>query len=352
MSEEPEYYCLTPELRTQLEFLTEEETHLVDRFLRTRKQSGIRVMRTYKSAIVLFILYIHKHIFELTENDVEDYYYYLEDTRKLKYSTKIHTQAMLVSFFNQSEKRLKKMNPGFENPIPKSFKFKMNAIMSKADQEQALKDAVFTIDELKQLILLSWYRTYKVYLNSPKEQFIIILLCIFTGARISEIVSIKKADVNTDERWLRTGIEEGARKSTHKTNEPLIFCFPPVIAIQIHEYLLQLNEIDQSDWLFPGLNPKKHITEAAIWYYLKGMNIANMPETKKRAHIFRHTLTTFMRNKFNRVDKDDVERLTNHVLSGVTEQVYVTWSISERREIYDASLPREYSILIELIQKL
>lgn len=325
--------------------LSDEDLDLLDRFLKTKLQTNLNNMRVYKTRLLQFFEIEQKPLLKITENEIDDFFGII-DKRDLKIATKRLIRHILKAFFEDIEKKLRRIDPTYFNPVGK-HKFTPDETLSDKEQKRKNANQTFTILELKEILKLAYFTSRDAQKESSKCMFCIILLDMFTGARISEIVSIKRENLNLEERYFRTGIELGARKSNHDGGNELYFCFPSAIAVILGEYLKE--HID-SIWLFPGLKTNTHIHRITPYCFIQKLNVSFTE--KMRTHVFRHSLCTFMKNINNKVDLTDIEVLTNHVPSSPVMKNYVYESIDERREKYDQSLPKEYSELLDFLRQL
>jgi integrase len=302
----------------------DEDRDIIDRYLRLQNQTGSHNLGTRKSIIITFLNYVRKPLHMIREEDGEDWLFSLNTSQYTRNTQQLY-KNVVQTFFKDIESKLRRIDPFFFNPIGK-FKFNQ--------AKPALLKLPYTIEELKETLHAAYFRSTNPHRVTSKAYFCITLILTFCAPRISEVVSIKRADFHLADRYFETGEEPNARKSNRDGEKNLIFCFPAQLSLFFKEYLIELEETS-SIWLFPGQNPTQHLTAATIQAWFRQFEITT--------HRFRHTLISFFTNEINDVPDRDVHLLTNHVPTGVVAKHYTYRSIAERREKYDRYLPKEYA---------
>ena len=163
-------------------------------------------------------------------------------------------------------------------------------------------------------------------------------LLICTGARHSEIRSIRLENINLEERYVETGFEKDARKSTLRSDEGLLFFFPEKFMVYLKNYIYSLKKDEK--WLFPAFksdNSYSFLDDGALYYTKK--IIENALGFKFKLHKFRNTIIN------NRLIKMRCplwlsEALTNHKISNSTQiKHYASLTIEQKRKLYDEYFP-------------
>ncbi len=317
--------------------LNKKDFAIVEQFLKIKEQTGKHTRCVSESTLKDFFKFVNKsEILDIDEFYCEEYFFDI-NSRNLKYSSKKTKRSQINSFFEYFRRKVRRTNPTYYNPVPTLKECNFSAdIFSLEEEEKKVKEAIFSIKQIENM-LRKLYFTKQIY-------FVVSLLLFFCGMRISECVSIKIENVDLEKRFLITGIEEGARKSNKRGNKPLYFCFPPIVAYFLKEYILELKvQYPDNIWLFKGVNG--HICSNSYQIYLKS-------KFNAKSHSFRKTLLTFALNLNNSTPLHFTELLTNHKISNVVMGFYNKISIEERVAIYDKFLPKEYSEIIKFCQKL
>lgn len=341
-------YFLFRGKESALDFLTESDLKQINRYLKKRNYASPKSLLTVRSCIFKVLWHIRKPIFSITVEDVEDFFFEINQNYSLKYCNAL--RANLDSFFKDLQNRIRRDNPMFVNPVP-DFRFTTQQQINgnPIDDE---KDK-YTIKQIKEIL-------HKVYFNTSsyipeRTQFSILLLEIFTGARISEIVSIKKEHTFLNERYIFTGIEPGARKSNQNAetiHDALLLIIPKEVAIILREFIISQGKFTKSEWLFPGRDEGEHISDNTHRQYLHDLNLPYAKEIKP--HKFRKTLISFMMNPNNsmRVPGWVPYRLTHHTPGDSLLRDYNFQTRDEHRTYYDLALPIEYKEILDYIRRL
>jgi len=301
----------------------------VNSYLNEVKKRSDYAYYNNKSVIRLFFEYINKPADKITKIDVRNYFRDVIDKKNLKKDTKNTYRAYLSSFFDFVESIQLKKDIDFSNPVPSKriFQFtkKPTDIKKKSEQEIKLltKKQIFQIIEYCKR-------------NKSKRHFIFFGLAICTGARCSELLSIKIDNINLGERFLETGFEKNARKSTRIIEDALMFFIPRRLTEYLKNYILTL---DSEEWLFPSPSKPDHIGTGFAEYSYR--QIRKALSFHFSMHYFRHSLITYL--KANECPQDIREGLLNHVPSSTQGRRYEHLDTPEKRALYDKYFPY-YSI--------
>jgi len=311
----------------------ENEPFLNSYLLEIKKRSDY-AYRNQKSVLRQFFEYLYnnldnKNIVEITKRDIKTYLNDIIDQKDLRISSKNSYRSYLNSFFDHVEDLLDSDNIDFRNPVPskKKYKFTQKELDVKKQSEKDLE--VLTKEEIFKILDFC-------YKNRKQDNFILFGLDICTGARISEILTIKIKDVNLPERYFETGFEKNARKSTLRSKESLLFFFPERFKIYLKNYILSLKSLNKDgEWLFPNNRITNYISFKRPYYLL---NILKQKLSIDFSYkYFRKTIIT-ERMKMGCPDWVS-EGLTNHKGSSVQREYYIKLKISEKRELYDKYFP-------------
>ena len=207
-------------------------------------------------------------------------------------------------------------------PNDKFFKFTQKEFDIKKQSD--VEAEIFTNVELLEILEFAKKRNFR--------DFILFSLLIITGARVSEVLSIKVKDVHLEKRFFETGFVKGARKTSLSSKKSLIFFFPENFCKYLEMYLTILGKGEV--WLFPGRSKHYHYNSCHRYVKLNyGQNFSNF-------HKFRKTLIT------NRVKMEcplwASEGLMNHKFSSVEGEYYIKLSLDEKRELFDKYFPYRF----------
>jgi len=284
-----------------------------------------RTTSTYQDVIIKkFLNYINKTVHEVKKIDVINFFKDVLDNENISYASKNTYRAGLKSFFYYVEALIIDKFPDFTNPVPNNriYRFSQNETDVKRKSERNEK----MLSKAQLMKILDFCKK-----NFSKKVFIFFALATCTGARDAELRSIRINDVNIKERYFETGFEHGARKSTLKSKESLLFFFPENFGIYLENYLHSQKKkkylFSTKENTFPGKN-------FSIYYYRKMSNALNF---KFSMHFFRHSLITHL--KKNKCPRDEREMLLNHSASSTQARYYEHLTIHEKREIYDRYFP-------------
>jgi integrase len=173
--------------------------------------------------------------------DIKCYFERKIDPKDIKTISKNTYRSYLKSFFDYLVAFFLDMGIEFRNPVPNSriYKFTQRAHDIKKRGEE--KSQIFSKKELRALLRKAKKKRYR--------DFILFGLLTMCGMRINEALTIKVRDINLHKRYLETGFERGARKTTLTTSKSLMF----FITATFKSYLLKyLNLLGKTFWLYPG----------------------------------------------------------------------------------------------------
>ena len=263
--------------------------------------------------------------------DVKNYFEDLLDKKEVKMKTKEAQRSHLTSFFYYVQSLLLSENIEFRNPIPNQRVFQFTKKYDDIRKQSEIKKQILTDEQLERI--LDYCKK-----NLKRKYFIKFGLLISTGARHSEIRSIRLKNVNLPERYLETGFEKDARKSTLRSDEGLLFFFPDKFRTYLKNYIYSLKR--DEEWLFPAIksdNSYSFLASGTLYYTKK--KIENALGFKFKPHKFRNTIIN------NRLIKMRCplwlsEALTNHKISNSTQiKHYASLTIEQKRNLYDEYFP-------------
>lgn len=303
--------------------LSERNRYFVYSYLAKVKKRSDGAYRNHKSTLKSFFNYTDKSADQIKRSDVLNYFDVL-DQKELKVSTKRRHRSYLRSFFSYLIKFIIKEDDNFHNPVPDyDFTEKSYDIKKQSEENQKL----LTLGEISRI--LDYCRK-----NLSKKTFIFFGLGILSGARGSEIRTIRTKDINLEERYFETGFKKNARKGTLKSRVGLLFFFPIAFRIHLKNYMLGV----KGKYLFPTQIRKFPSTS---WVQYKVKKIRTALGFYFTMHYFRHSIITYL--KINGCHPYDSKMLVNHKINDIQADYYTHLSIPQKREIYDRYFPY-YSI--------
>ena len=176
--------------------------------------------------------------------------------------------------------------------------------ISKAGNPNALDRKPFSSKEIQKL--------WKVV--DSNEYITVILMLIYTGLRIGELLDLKKSEINIDERWFKV-VES-------KTNAG-IRTVP--IAKKILPYFEQWMNKNNCEYLI-STPEGKHFEYRNYYdsYWKPLMNVLNM---EHRPHDTRHTCVSLLTAV--KADERFIQKIIGHKGQNVTQVVYTHLEIKE-----------------------
>lgn len=160
---------------------------------------------------------------------------------------------------------------------------------------------------------------------------LIIELFYVTGMRLSELVNIKRGDIN---------LYDNAVKVLGKRNKERIIPFSPRMSELIAKYLHFLDEKfpenPKNSFIFVASNGNKIYPKAVYRIVRKYLDMVTTID-KRSPHVLRHTFATQMLN--HGADLNAIKEILGHSSLAAT-QVYTHNSIEKLKKIYNQAHPR------------
>lgn len=207
---------------------------------------------------------------------------------------------------------LEKQNPSSVAKDSFAIKFFFEKVLNEKIDLPSIKrnktiPDILTIEEIKKLIESA---------NNIKHKLIIKLL-YGTGLRVSEIINLKKENINFEEDLIKVDLGKGKKDRFVK------------IPSSIKEELKNYSKIIDSKFLFPS-NRNKKITKATIQAILR--NFAKKAGIKKKVypHLLRHSFATHLLEQGT--DLRIIQKLLGHS-SIKTTQIYTQISQANIKNI-------------------
>jgi integrase len=156
--------------------------------------------------------------------------------------------------------------------------------------------------------------------NVDKLDFLdTVLIMIYTGLRIGELLLIKNSDIHLEERYMRGGIKTAAgRNRVIPINKKIL----PLIKAryeQDHKYLV--------------VNFKNEIMKYGNYYREKWPIIMEQLQLDHGIHDCRHTCATLLDNAG--ANKLSIKRILGHASQDITDKVYTHKDIEELLKAID-----------------
>ena len=273
------------------------------------------------------------HTITAYQHDLEQFYAYLMNTYeidKTKEIKHIHIRSWMVSLMEQSV-------------TPRSVNRKISTL--KSYYKFLLRQDVITENPMLKILLPKMPKRLPVFLPEDKmnqlldidfgEGFIgkrdklILELLYGTGIRLSELVNLKKKDVNTYDSTI---------KVLEKRNKERI--------IPVHNSLVNLIVEYKEEIEKMSLNTEDHffVTEKGdkvypkLVYRIVNGYLGNVTTIdKKSPHVLRHTFATHMLN--NGAELNAIKEILGHSSLSAT-QVYTHNTIEKLKHIYKQAHPK------------
>lgn len=164
---------------------------------------------------------------------------------------------------------------------------------------------------------------------------VIIFLLYATGMRVSELVSLKKSNIDLQAGFI-TIMGKGGKERAIPIPESIVVLLQNYLD-QIHPQLIA--NIKASDYIFPIKYAAsiRHITRQSCWAILKNMCKSIGLSQDISPHILRHSLATHLLKKG--ADLRSLQMLLGHE-SIATVQIYTHLETEHLRKVYDKKHPR------------
>lgn len=144
----------------------------------------------------------------------------------------------------------------------------------------------------------------------------IVLIFIYTGFRLNELLLMRNDQVNLDEKVFRGGEKTSAGRNRLVPIHPMIFPFVADLAHQDHEYLIT--------------NPSTESHYSEYIYYKHWNKVMQMIHAEKTPHEARHTFETELDNAGG--NRKCIDMLMGHKSMDVGNRVYNHKTLDQLRE--------------------
>lgn len=292
---------------------------------RYEKNLSPKTLKAYEIDLRQFSLFLNntKTLLEISKHEIRNY---LTSISLLKPRTIKRKAATIKVFFNYLE---------FEDLIQINPLRKMRIKI----KEPQILFSVMDFVEIKKIFRAGYRLKTKdkssfSYLTAVRN-IVVIELLFATGARVSEIANLRKANLN-----LKTG--NLTIKGKGNKERIIQICNTETLAI-INEYysLLEKNISASGGWLLVNRLNKK-LSDQSIRHIVKNICLEAGLKRKITPHAFRHTFGTLLLEK--NVDIRYIQAMLGHS-SITTTQIYTHVNNKRQRQILAAKHPRrDFSI--------
>lgn len=181
-------------------------------------------------------------------------------------------------------------------------------LLEVQNKVKSKKKEIFTKKEIDYF----WNIYENNFTNSiyTKTSVAVVLIQLYSGCRVGEILKLKKENINLEEKYFVTGSKTDAGQNRKIPIHPK--------TLKIFEYILK--ERENKILLF-------QITNANINIKLKELSI------EKSTHSARHTFITHLQAKGVSVSK--LKKLVGHKNDDITDGVYTHYTVEDLRELVE-----------------
>lgn len=155
--------------------------------------------------------------------------------------------------------------------------------------------------------------------NKGERDIDIILILIYTGLRVNELLTLENSQINIEERYIRTGSKTDAGKDRLiPINNKILPLILRYIKLN-NKYLFQTNS--GNHLIYNNYRP----------IFKKVMQELELQE--HTIHDTRHTFATLLSNA--NADKTSIKNIIGHTNYGITEKIYTHKDIEELKKAVD-----------------
>lgn len=303
-----------------------------DRFMDRYSESNYGQKR---NILIEFALYIetkfNKNIINAKMDEVIDYFdNKIEsreiNSRKIKRITKLKYRSVILGYYKLVKEFKEKVEGiNFINPVPSLNIYNFsepNLPVDDLEKESDILDDYSIVERILNYLFFT-----------RKRLFIIVSLLLYTGARISEICSIKLKNIDYDERFFYAKV-----KSKKAVNRWGVYFFPEFFVPYLKEWVKTLlHEKQNAKYLFQQWDT--HISTKTPRKHLRSLKNELGLTCKVNPHTFRDFINT------ERFDQDLNKKYRKLLLNQTPKDVNVKNYLKKYKlrknlqKIYDSTLP-------------
>ncbi len=292
---------------------------------RLEKNLSIHSLKAYQLDLKQFTGYLAVHgkspdIEKIDKQVLREFLQQLVETRKIK--TVKRKIATLKALFNYLE---------FEDKIAVNPFRKMRIKI----KEPLQLPVVLTLEEVKTLFRVVYgerqkTRDHTSYTYKSMVRDIVVLELLFaTGARVSELCNLKKADVEIKQEYIKV-------KGKGSRERIIQVCSPEIIAIL--EEFIDLFHPGGSGYVYFFINRLgQRLSEQSVRFMIKKYTRIARIGKEVTPHMFRHTFATLLLEED--VDIRYIQQLLGHSTI-TTTQIYTHITQHKQKEILSTRHPR------------
>ena len=233
----------------------------------------------YKEQIVRFFKYSSKEDpSELTDENVKDYLLYLLTEKKISFSLQKQVISAIKFYF---EKILRRETKKYYFEIPKSKEQKLPIVLSKREVKQIINST----NNLKHKTILSTIYS--------------------AGLRLSEVVNLKIADIDSERKLIYVRGGKGKKDRTTILSIELL--------VLLRKYF---KEFKPKTWLFEGLEGGQYSKRSVQNIFKKSLQKSKISKTAT-VHSLRHSFATHLLEQGE--DLRYIQNILGHKSSKTTE---------------------------------
>ena len=297
------------------------------------KRFSNNYQRTTKNKLLYFVIWLYKtkkidSILDTEYDDIEQFFEEDIDKRKISLISKEKWRLPLNSYYEFISKIFKrKKGKIFFNPVPDPDLYVFSS-KRKTAADLILKKDLLTYEISKNILDYCYKNDF--------QMFIIVSLLLYSGARISEIMSLNDEDFIMEHRFLFNEIKGAAKKPKFG-----VYFFPRFFVKYLKIYLIEKEMLYPEDiFLFPSkVYRSKFMRTGTVREHIHKICEILKITVPHNPHKFRHLLNRERRKKG--VGKMDRTLLLNHTPRDTEAKHYNEdlEAILELREIYDNTFP-------------
>lgn len=287
-------------------------------YLKYERRSSANTVAAYENDLGQFFAFVDeklgiKNLDEICTNDIRTWIISLLEDQSLSARTVGRKISSLRAFFRY-EVKIKELqkNPVSAVHVPKASA-KLPQFVDKKDMEKLFDDGLFADD-----------------FEGLRDKTIIELF-YNTGMRLSELINIRKNDINFGDNTL---------KVLGKRSKERVIPFGPnmekLLTIYFDNYEKKFCNASENYFIFVTADGRQLYPKAVYRIVRKYLDMVTTID-KRSPHVIRHTFATHMLN--NGADLNAIKTILGHSSLAAT-QVYTHNSIEQLKSIYKQAHPR------------